>query len=281
MIPTRRTASACLALALIVGVPTSGGPAEAADPGRRMWRTWTELELKAGAALFLTGRVALSDRTTGDARTIATSTRARFLGATIARSETETRIDAKTGRTLSFVEIQPRRARRYTFGPESYRVEKLKPGEAGAEAPLERWDVVWSAEYPFAGGPTCGDAPIYDVFSLLLRLGELPLDRRDADCAVWVATSDGPQAYRIRLGARERAVRRIAVGPDARPRDVPVDEAVLLVDAVDPEKADETFLGMKGETEIRVEADSRTLLGIEGKVPGVPGRVVLAVDALR
>ena len=43
--------------------------------------------------------------------------------------------------------------------------------------------------------------------------------------------------------------------------------------------ADEGFLGMVGETEVWVEAESKTPLEIRGKIPNVPGQVRIRLVA--
>jgi hypothetical protein len=54
----------------------------------------------------------------------------------------------------------------------------------------------------------------------------------------------------------------------------------LLIAPAD-EEDDEGFMGMKGVAEIWVEARSKTVLSISGKIPGIPGKVVLELAGLR
>ena len=62
---------------------------------------------------------------------------------------------------------------------------------------------------------------------------------------------------------------------------IPVDELRLRVTPEDPERSDSGFMNMEGETELWVEAHSKVPLEISGKVPKVPGRVVIRLSGLR
>ena len=59
-----------------------------------------------------------------------------------------------------------------------------------------------------------------------------------------------------------------------------VREFRLRVIPGDPATAGEGFMRMEGETEIWVEAETKTPLEISGKVPKVPGRVKLLLSAM-
>ena len=56
-------------------------------------------------------------------------------------------------------------------------------------------------------------------------------------------------------------------------------ELRLVISPGDPE-AEKGFLGMQGETEIWVEAESKTPLEIVGKIPKIPGKVRLILTEM-
>ena len=120
-----------------------------------------------------------------------------------------------------------------------------------------------------------------DYYSTLMRLDELGLRAGGDACTVWVASSDGPQPYRLELGEARTERLKLRVDGERKRRRVEVPQLRLRVSAADPERASTKFLGMQGEVEMWVEAGSLTLVGIVGKVPRVPGKVRLEAAALR
>ena len=95
-----------------------------------------------------------------------------------------------------------------------------------------------------------------------------------------IATSKGPKPYRVRIDetrTNNRRYRDLATGERCT---ITARELRLMVAPADAADGGEGFMGMKGVTEIWVEADSKTLLSISGKVPGIPGRVVLELAAM-
>lgn len=271
-LPTRSIVTACSLLSLwLVGAACVDAP-EARSP----WHGWTTLRLKASSAPLLRGRVEL--RLTEDVagRRLETSTTASFIGATIARSETTTLIDSVTGRTKEYRSYSSRKGRRYTFGEQGYTVEKLRRAARGEGD----WEVASTREFPYPESNGGDDAHrLYDYYGMLLDLGAGALDAPGDEVTLYVATSKGPQAYRIRVDESrrgERTFRDLATGKKTK---LPAREFRLTVAPADP-KAEEGFLNMKGDIEIWVEAETKTLLEIVGKVPKVPGKVKLVLSAM-
>lgn len=260
---------ACGALA------ATGALAESQTP----WQSWKRLSLKAKAVPLFSGRVELRlDRRAGKT-VFRTRTIARFIGARIAASETRTVLDAETGRTELYVSRTRKRARRYTFGEREYSVEKLRP-DLGADEPLDRWTVVQKQSHSYPVDDNGKTTPVHDYYGMLLRLRDVELEQPGDEVVLHVATSKGPAPYRIRVtDARtsDWSYRNPALG--AR-RTLPVRELRLRISPADPERADEGFLKMEGETELWVEAGSRTPLSLSGKIPKIPGRVRLVLTEL-
>lgn len=254
-------------------VPTV--PAEGTSP----WQSWSRLSLKAKAVPLFSGRVEMRLERQPGKTVFLTHTVARFVGARIAASDTRTVLDAATGRTELYVSRTRKRARRYTFGEREYTVEKLRP-DAGADAPLDRWTLTQKQTYPYPFDDRGQTTPVYDYYGMLLRLGETALEGPGDEVVLHVATSKGPTPYRIRVTesrTSDWSYRNPSLG--AR-RTMPVRELRLRISPADPDRADEGFLKMEGETELWVEAGSKTLLSLSGKVPKIPGRVRLVLTEL-
>jgi hypothetical protein len=271
-LPTRSIVAACASLSLwLVGAACVDAP-EARSP----WHGWTTLRLKAKSVPLLRGRVELRLSEDVGERRLETSTTASFIGATIARSETTTLLDAVTGRTREYRSYSTKKGRRYTFGERGYTVEKLRRAERGADD----WEVTSTRDFPYPESDDSGHAHrLYDYYGMLLDLGAGALDAPGDETTLYVATSKGPQAYRIRVDESrvgERTFRDLDTGKKTK---LPSREFRLTVAPADP-KAEEGFLNMKGDVEIWVEAETKTLLEIVGKVPKVPGKVKLVLSAM-
>ena len=114
---------------------------------------------------------------------------------------------------------------------------------------------------------------------MLIHLRDVPLDAPGDEVTLHVATSRGPEAYRIQVSEARNSERSFLDLGRQEKVTLPVREFRLTVSPTDP-AAQEGFLKMEGAVEIWVEAESKTLLEIRGKVPRVPGKVKLALKAL-
>jgi len=249
---------------MVVASLTSADP----DP----WNGWTSLRFRARASL-LTGSVTMRvhPESEGTLR-VDTTASAFFLGARLAQSRTTTLLDERSGQPRRHESVSDKRARRYIFGPTAYTVERLHAkGHAGQ--PLDRWDVTSRAEFAYPTGPDGSVTPVFDYYGMLLHLRRLALSEVGNEAVVPVATSRGPVPYRILVG--EAALREETIldrRTDAK-RTLFVRQLRLRIAPADLSKADEGFLKMEGETEVWIEAETKTLVRISGKVPKVPGRV--------
>lgn len=268
----RPTIAACVLAPFSLAVAACVDAPEAQSP----WHGWTTLRMKARSVPLLRGRVELRLSEDVGGRRLETSTSASFIGATIARSETMTLLDSVSGRTKEYRSQSSRKGRRYTFGEQGYVVEKLRRAKQGDDV----WEVTSTKEFPYPRSDDSGpERRLYDYYGMLLDLGAAALDAPGDETTLHVATSKGPQAYRIRVEeARlgERAFKDLKTGQMTK---LPAREFRLTVAPADP-KAAEGFLNMQGDLEIWVEAETKTLLEIVGKVPKVPGKVKLVLSAM-
>ena len=266
-----RAAFCSLGLSLLVGASC----AESHERGNR-WTDWTTLQLKAKSAPLMRGKVELRLKDDGDGRRLETTTSARFFGVSIARSDTTTLFDTVTGRIEKYSSYSPKKGRRYLFNEHGYSVEKLKP--ARADDGDGSWEVTSRKEfdYPVNEGRS---TPVFDYYGMLIQLRRQPLRAPGDEVTLHVATSNGPEAYRIIVSESRTAERTFVDLGTQEQITLPVREFRLTVSPADPQ-AEEGFLKMEGEVEIWVEAETKTLLEIVGKVPKVPGKVKLVLSAM-
>jgi hypothetical protein len=250
-----------------IAVATVASRADA-DP----WAGWKSLRFRARASV-LTGSVAMDVSPGPDgALNIETAASASFLGARLAHSRTTTVVDGKSGLPRRHVSVSDKRARRYVFGEAGYTVERLS-GKGHAREPLESWDVTSRAEHAYPTEPDGSVQPVFDYYGMLLHLGKLALEKVGDEAVVLVATPRGPVPYRIRVGEATVAEETIHDQRTSAKRTLSVRQLRLRITPADPSAADEGFLKMEGETEVWVEAASKTMIRISGKIPKVPGRV--------
>ncbi len=265
------------ALLGVVGLVVLGcaKAAESTNP----WTSWHSLRLKVRAMPLFTGRVEMQlDRDGGQWRLATTST-ARFLGAKLAQSRTLSVFDVDSGHTRLYEEVTKKRGKRFVFGKAGYRVDKLRPS-GNADEPLDRWQVVSSEEYAYPTDEDGRRVDVFDYYGMLFYLRRLGLDHDGDEATVHVATSKGPTAYRVIVGETERLEVEVTDPGTGEPRTLDARAQRLRLVPGDPDQDDAGFLKMEGETELWVEAESKTLLHLSGKVPKVPGRVRLVLSEM-
>ncbi len=245
------------------------------EPG--FWDRWSALRFRARASV-LTGSVELRTQPDGDGTIrLETTANASFLGARLAQSRTTTWLDERTGLPRRHESVSDKRARRFVFGESGYTVERLTTKRHASE-PIDTWDVTERAEFAYPAGADGTVDRVFDYYGMLLHLGRLELADVGDEATVPVATARGPVTYRVRvveaMGADMMVQDRRNGGTK---RELPVRQLRLRIAPTDPTKADEGFLRMEGETEVWVEARTKTLLRVSGKVPKVPGRVKIVL----
>lgn len=228
---------------------------------------------------LLSGRVWMHV-TSGEHRVkLETETTARFLGARISTTRTKTVMDRATGLPTSYVSWNAKRARRFTFGKDSYLVERLSPEPKDRKAPVSEWRVKTSERFDYPVGADGKRLPVYDHYGMLLHLRETDLTNVGDELVVHVATSHGPTPYRIRVTELRAVELHYRTLPENKKRTTVVREMRLEVVPADPDRADEGFLKMKGATELWVEAHSKTVLRIGGRAPKI-GKITLVLAGM-
>jgi hypothetical protein len=270
-----RGACAGLSLGLALAALAGCGAAEA----RSVWTSWSTLQLKARAGILFSGRVEMRLDERSGQRVLETYSTARFLGAAVARSTTRSVIDSRTGRTLSHVSYNKKRGKRYLFGEKGYSVERLDP-QGKPNRPLDEWQVKWRKEHLYPETPGEGPAMVYDYYGMLLHLRESDLNEPGDEITLYIATPQGPASYKIFVGESRTVERSYTDLESGEKQTLSAKEVRLRVRPADPAAEAEGFLAMEGETELWVEAETKTLLHVSGKVPKVPGRVKLTLTAM-
>ena len=238
------------------------------------WQEWEVLRLRATSIPFFSGRLELRLSTKGDHLRFETRSVARFFGARIANTRTATLIDPATGRTERYESFSRKRGRRYTFGESSYAVERLLPPE-DRKSPDARWVVHSRNEFDYPTDADGNSLEVVDYYGMLLQLKRHNLDEIGDEVVLHVATSKGPQPYRVMVSSVRTAKRELTDLRADEGLSLLVRELRLRIIPADPERADEGFLKMEGETELWVEAESKTPLLLSGKAPKIPGRIKL------
>jgi hypothetical protein len=264
--------------AILATCTLAAGTAVRPGESTHNWSGWKSLVYKTRAAFFIKGRVEMYFSQESQGQSFHTDTWAKFLGATLARERTRAVIDPETGLTREYFNLTPKRGRHYIFTEEGYTVEKLNPTN-GFDAPLEQWEVVSKIDYPNPPLDDLGSNQIYVSYNMLSHLRDEGLSKAGDSTTIYVATSKGPERYTVTVGEK-RFVKRPVVDLDTGKKVIEkVMEIRLDVSPVDKKKAKD-FLGLKGQIEIWVEANTKTLLRISGKIPRVPGRVVVELIGL-
>jgi hypothetical protein len=264
---SRLAAAALTAIACLVTAP-----APYAEDGGPPWTTWRMLRLQARGSAVLSGEFVMRRHPGGGSCRIESEATARFLGAPVARSRTVSLTHEPTGRTSRHVSLSKKRGRRYVVGPTSYTVERLRPPPRGSTSD-EAWEVVSRKSFALPASNT----PVYDYYAMLLRLAGESLAAPGDETRLTVATADGPRAYRVRV-AESRTGRRTLLDRRAG-RKVTHTIRELRLAVIPPSGEEEGFLDMQGETQIWVEATTKTPVEISGRVPRM-GRVRLELVEL-
>lgn len=258
-------------LAALALLATMACGRETEPPSR--WHTWHTLHLEANASIILNGKIELIRRETGAGLLLETRATATALGQNVEDSRTLTSFDAG-GRAKLFARQSRNGGRRYVFSEHGYTVERLALPDDRSRS-LDEWTVTSSDEFAYPPAAAGAEPPrVYDYFGMLLELPNVGLDAPGDEATLHVATSDGPRAFRIAVSETREGDRSFTDLDSGEQQTLWVREFRLRVVPADHD-AGEGFLRMEGETEIWVEAESKTPLEISGKIPRVPGRVQL------
>lgn len=271
-----RRSAAILFVAAFAATPiaVAGAVADRSNP----WSDWHSLRLVARAGPFFSGTLELERVSSKAGERLESRSVARFLGMTISRSRSESK--SAEGRLVEHLAISKRRGRHYRFDASGYVVETFR-AERGPDSAPATWERTGERRFEgSAEASTSCPAPLVDYYSMLLQLGRLPLREPGQEARVCVATGHGPVAFLVTVGDSRNGKRKIKSRSGGPSRELLVREIRLRVRPADPAQADEGFLNMEGETEIWVEAATKTPLEISGEVPRVPGRVRLELSEI-
>lgn len=266
-------------LALGLALEASASAAVATSLPDAPWHSWTHLRMHARSAAVFSGQFELTRSGSGESRQLETAATARVFGAVVVRSRTETTYRATSGAPLHHLSVSKKHGRRYVFGEKGYSVEKIVP-PAGAARPPQQWLVRTRAEFDLPSAPVEGSFhAVFDYSTMLLRLASERLTTVRDEVTLHVATARGPHAYVIRIDDVRARTRTYRDAGGTR-RSVSVREIRLAIRPQGDEDDDSGFMNMRGETEVWVEASSKTPLEIVGRIPGVPGKVRLEMVEL-
>ena len=243
------------------------------------WQDWNTLRLEVDSSPLLHGEFEMRRTVRGGVQALETSATASVLGQQLEDSRTVTLFD-DAGQTRRYARQSRRSGRRYVFGEQGYVVDDLQPPEDRSR-PLDLWEVTSSKEFSYPAPAQGGSSPqVFDYFGMLLALRHQGLDELGDETTIHVATASGPRAFRIAVSESREGHRTFTDLTTGELQTVQLREFRLRIRPADPEQAGEGFLRMEGETEIWVEASSKTPLEIIGKVPRVPGRIQLRLVAM-
>jgi len=267
----------CAALLAAGGIAATALATPPCEPDP--WRDWSTLRLSVKSRPFLSGKVEMTLEEVGDKTVFKTHTTARFLGARVAQSWTSTRIDPAIGRTEQFESYNKKRGRVYEFNPDGYVMERLRP-QADASRSDGRWESYGRKEFAYPVGEDGAQVAVFDYYGMLLHLRRVALRQPGDEVVLFVATSDGPEPFRIQVGESMSSPLTFLDLRTGKKRTLTVRMLRLRVTPANPEDADEGFLQMEGETELWVEAESKAVLLIAGKAPKIPGRIKLVLQEI-
>ena len=260
---------AALAAAGCAGAPDTGGP----------WNGWSRVRLEVAAMPLLSGTIELRVRSEAGKTLVETESVASLLGTRIAESYTTSVLDARSGRSERHESRSAASGRRYVFGDRGYEVERLSAA-GHPERPLGEWSVTGREEFAYPEDDRGQVVAIHDYYAMLYRLRDLDLREPGDEATIWVATAGGPVAYRVAVTESRPASRELRDPASDRPATLELVELRLRITPADPARASESFLRMEGEVEIWVERDSKTLVEISGRVPGVPSPIRLVLTEM-
>jgi len=253
------------------------GPAcvTASEP-RGPWESWETLRLNAKSVPLFSGNVQMRVSVERGKIRFESRSTAKFFGARIAQNTTLSIMDEDTGRPERYESVSKKRARRYVFGKKGYSVEKLKPPE-GAKKPVDEWEVKSRKEFAYPENDNGDTVDVYDYNGMFFHLRDMKLEQEGDEAVIHIATSSGPTAFRILVAEVRAGECKFTDTNEGTTKKLSVNKMRLRIIPVDPERAKEGFMKMEGETELWVEAVSKTPLQLSGKVPKVPGTVRLVL----
>ncbi|MBD3868987.1 MAG: hypothetical protein IFK94_12745 [Acidobacteria bacterium] len=235
---------------------------------------WNVLRFETGPYFMFTASAELRRTVQNGLLLLDTSTIGRRAGSRPLENRTRTTIDLSSGGIVETCKLARTKCIRYRYKNGCYVVEFLPFADSFEEAAAGtvRSSVSYSLPLDEAGR---GPVQIVDFAALVYGLSRQPLYALGDTTTQWLATSTGPREVQIRV-AEERKIRRTCRDLDLkRYRTVQTRELLVRVTPADQELGPTGFMGLMGPTAIWIDADTRTPVEVDGRLPNLPGHLEL------
>ena len=235
---------------------------------------WNILRFETGPYFMFTAAVELRRSESAGLLVLETGTMGRRAGSLPVENRTRTIIDPDSGAMVETCKLSSSKCTRYRYENGLYLVESMPPADSFKEAENGQIRTSWSFSLPL---DESGRGPVQavDFAALVYGLSGQPLFTTGDTVTQWLATSTGPREVKIRV-AEEREYRRTCRDLNLkRYRTVNTRELLLRITPTDPEPRREGFMGLMGPTSIWIDAETRTPLEVDGRLPNLPGHLEL------
>ena len=235
---------------------------------------WSVLRFETGPYFMFTAAVELRRSAEAGLLLLETSTVGRRAGSHAVENHTRTTLDPSTGNLVETCKLSGTKCTRYRYENGHYRVELLPTAGSIDEALAGRVQTTGSFSLPLDEAGRGPVSPV-DFAALVYGLSRQPLFAPGDATTQWLATSTGPREVLIRV-AEERDNRRTCRDLELRRyRTVNTRELLVRITATDREPSRTGFMGLMGATSIWIDAETRTLLEVDGRLPNLPGHLEL------
>ena len=235
---------------------------------------WNVLRFETGPYFMFTAAVELRRTAVAGLLQLETSTKARRAGSQPVENRTRTTIDLSRGSLVETCKISRTKCTRFRYENGLYVVEFLPPADSFAETVAAPVRTTRSFSLPL-DEVGCGPVQPVDFAALVYGLSRQALFAQGDTTTQWLATSSGPREVQIRV-AEERNHRRTCRDLDLnRYRTVNTRELLLRITPTDREPQRTGLMGLMGPMSIWIDADTRTPLEVDGRLPNLPGHLEL------
>jgi len=235
---------------------------------------WNVLRFETGPYFMFTAVVELRRTVQSGFLLLETTTTGRRAGSRPVENRTRTTIELASGRLVETCKLSRAKCTRYRYEDGRYVVEFLAAAETFEECAAGTVRSSRTFTLPL-GGAGRGPVQAMDFAAMVYGLTRQPLHATGDTTTQWLTTSTGPREVRISV-AEERSSRRTCRDLDLRRyRTVNTRELLVRITPVDREPRRTGFMGLMGPTSIWIDADTRTPLEVDGRLPNLPGHLEL------
>jgi hypothetical protein len=246
----------------------------------RFWKSWTTLKFTTHPYLLFTAGVEIRRREGAGLLALDTATSSHATGNSPQVNRTRTTVDQTTGRLIETWKISDSGCTRFLYSEDHVTVEVLAPKET-PESTAEAADVLSRWKYPIPLDPTSGrSSKILDFAALILQLPNEPLFAVGQSTHHWLATSTGPQEVKVQVIQERNNVRTCQDMRVDKQRTLQTKELLLKISDRGVEPENKQLVGMAGPVWIWVEAESRTPLELDGRLPHLKGHLELGLSGI-